>query len=188
MAKNTLVDSYLARFPIAAAILYAGLVFVFIITAWSTASDLFERRAEVSAAADILSQLEQRNRARSRPTVNPEIPAATGSPFLEGPSVTVAGATLLQRVASAVTRVGGNIVSSQVDLQNNQAKAGFVSVIANCEVDQPALQQLLYDIEAGFPFLFVDQLVVQAPTTSTSTPGGKVRLLLGVSGQWQGAK
>ena len=38
-----------------------------------------------------------------------------------------------------------------------------MSLIASCEVDQPALQQLLYDIEAGMPFLFVDQLEAQAP-------------------------
>ena len=77
--------------------------------------------------------------------------------------MTVAGATLLQRVAGAITKVGGNIVSSQVDLQGPQAKDGFITVTANCEVDQPALQQLLYNIESGMPFLFVDQLVVQAP-------------------------
>ena len=44
------------------------------------------------------------------------------------------------------------------------------------------------DLEAGMPFLFIDQLVVQ---TSSATPGsgdGKLRILLGVSGQWQGTK
>ena len=40
------------------------------------------------------------------------------------------------------------------------------------------------------PFLFVDQLVVQAPEggTGTDAGGGKMRVLLGVSGQWQGGK
>ena len=37
-----------------------------------------------------------------------------------------------------------------------------MSLVASCELEQPALQQLLYDIEAGMPFLFVDQLVAQA--------------------------
>jgi general secretion pathway protein M len=38
------------------------------------------------------------------------------------------------------------------------------------------------------PFLFVDQLVVQAPQASTGEEsGGRMRVLLGVSGQWQGA-
>jgi general secretion pathway protein M len=51
-------------------------------------------------------------------------------------------------------------------------------------MDQSALQSMLYDLEAGMPFLFIDQLDIQV-----ASPGdGKLRFLLGVSGQWQGAK
>jgi general secretion pathway protein M len=102
--------------------------------------------------------------------------------------VTVAGANLLQRVAGAVTRFGGNILSSQVDLQGAQSKEGFVKVSVDCDVDQPSLQQLLYDLEAGMPFLFVDQLVAQAPETGTGALRGRMRVSILVSGQWQGAK
>jgi general secretion pathway protein M len=91
-------------------------------------------------------------------------------------------------VAGAITRVGGNIVSSQVDLTGPQAKDGFINVTANCEVDQPALQQLLYNIESGMPFLFIDQLVVQAPAIGPGVAGGKMRVLISVSGQWQATK
>jgi len=40
------------------------------------------------------------------------------------------------------------------------------------------------------PFLFVDQLDVQVPqTTATNEDGaGRIRVVLGVSGQWQGIK
>jgi general secretion pathway protein M len=89
-----------------------------------------------------------------------------------------------------VTKVGGNVLSSQVDVQGVQAKDGYVSVIASCEVDQAAMQPLLYDIEAGMPYLFVEQFVAQAAQTGTQTPiaGGRMRLLLAVSGRWQGEK
>ena len=44
--------------------------------------------------------------------------------------------------------------------------------------------------EAGMPFLFIDQLVAQAP--ATQAPGemseGKLRILISVSGQWQAPK
>src|SRR6202035_6076904 len=106
---------------------------------------------------------------------------------LEGATVTIGGANLLQRVAGSVARFGGNILYTQVDLQGTQSKDGFVSVTVSCEVEQPALQQLLYDLEAGMPFLFVDQLVIQAPQAGTGEEGGRMRVLLGVSGQWQGA-
>jgi general secretion pathway protein M len=59
-------------------------------------------------------------------------------------------------------------------------------MVASCEIDQPALQPLIYDLEAGMPFLFIDQLAVQAPAISSGE--GKLRILLAVSGQWQGIK
>ena len=107
---------------------------------------------------------------------------------LEGATVTIAGATLLQRVSGAVTKFGGNVLSTQLDLQGTQSRTGFLSMIASCEIDQPELQKLLYDLEAGMPFLFIDQLVVQPPLTMSGTGGGRLRLLLTVSGQWRGTK
>jgi general secretion pathway protein M len=79
------------------------------------------------------------------------------------------------------------VLSSQIDLQGTDSKKGFVSLTASCEVDRPALQQLLYDVEAGMPFLFVDQLTVQAPQQS-GADAARMRVLLGVSGQWQGTR
>jgi general secretion pathway protein M len=186
MTKDHPIDRALARYPGLATLAYGMLVAALLLVAWSAFADIYERYVAVAAAGDLLDQIEGRKpmpggidaQAGSTPT---------GSPFLEGPTVTVAGAALQQRVTGAVTKVGGNVLSSQVDLEGTQAKQGYVSLVASCEVDQPALQQLLYDIEAGMPFLFVDQLVVQAPQAGTAEEGGRMRVLLGVSGQWQGA-
>jgi general secretion pathway protein M len=176
------IERYLARVPFGAAIGYAGLVLVLVIVTLTSIMDVFDRREAVAEAADTLSHLEGRSLGGLDTT------GAAGSPLLEGPTVTVAGATLLQRVAGAITKVGGNIVSSQVDLTGPQAKDGFITVTANCEVDQPSLQQLLYNIESGMPFLFIDQLVVQAPTMGPGVVGGKMKVLISVSGQWQATK
>jgi general secretion pathway protein M len=171
--------------PIVAATAYAGLVLVLLTLVVSSVVDLLGQRAAVNASAAMLEQLE--GRKAPAPGGRPADAATpSGSAFLEGATVTVAGAALLQRVAGAVTKFGGNVLSSQLDVQGTHAKAGFVSMIASCELDQPALQPLIYDLEAGMPFLFIDQLAVQAPTTPSSE--GKLRILLTVSGQWQGAK
>jgi general secretion pathway protein M len=111
-----------------------------------------------------------------------------GSMFLEGATVTVAGAAIIQRVAGAVTKFGGTVLSTQVELKGTQSKTGFLSILVSCDIDQAGLQKLLYDLEAGMPFLFVDQLAVQAPSTLSSSGSGKLRILLAVLGQWQGAK
>jgi general secretion pathway protein M len=170
--------------PLVAGTAYAGLVVVLLAVAASSLIDLLNQRASVAAAAAMLEQLEGRKplSADKRPG---DTAAPSGSAFLEGATVTVAGAALLQRVAAAVTKAGGNVLSSQLDVQGGpNAKAGFVSMVANCELEQSALQSLLYDLEAGMPFLFVDQLDIQVPAAGE----GKLRFLLGVSGQWQGTK
>ena len=174
-----------ATSPILAAAAYAGLVFALLVMVVTSIVDILGQRAAVASSAAMLEQLEGRKVAasggRSADALMP-----SGSAFLEGATVTIAGAALLQRVAGAVTKFGGNVLSSQLDLQGTHSKAGFVSMVASCEIDQPALQPLIYDLEAGMPFLFIDQLAVQAPTTSSGE--GKLRILLAVSGQWQGVK
>jgi general secretion pathway protein M len=172
--------------PLLAAVAYAGLVIALLFTAITSVADIFGQRAEVASSATMLEQLEGRKpaAAHGQPV---DVSMPSGSAFLEGATVTIAGAALIQRVAGAVTKFGGNVLSTQVELKGTQSKAGFINILASCEIDQPALQQLLYDLEAGMPFLFIDQLVVQAPSTSGSG-SGKLRILLAVSGQWQGAK
>jgi general secretion pathway protein M len=172
--------------PMMAAAAYAALVIVLVGMTVSSLVDIFSQRASVAASEAMLAQLEGR-KVSAPGGRSGDAGMPSGSAFLEGATVTVAGAALLQRVAGAVTKHGGNVLSSQLDVQGTQAKAGFVSMVANCELDQAALQPLLYDLEAGMPFLFIDQLDIQVSTTA-SAPEGKLRFLLGVSGQWQGTK
>jgi general secretion pathway protein M len=174
-----------ATSPILAAAAYAALVLALLAMVASSIVDLLGQRAVLASSAALLEQLEGR-KAPASGGQSADAPMPTGSAFLEGATVTIAGATLLQRVAGAVTKLGGNVLSSQLELQGTQSKAGFVSMVASCEIDQPALQPLIYDLEAGMPFLFIDQLSVQAPTNSSGE--GKLRILLAVSGQWQGVK
>ena len=182
------VEWLIGRAPWVAVTLYPALVGLFTFIVAATLVDLHDRRDALSAARDVLQQVEGRSIARNGNAGATDISVPAGSPFLEGSTISVAGATLLQRVTSAISRVGGNILSSQVDLQASQSKPGFVSVTASSELDGPSLQPLLYDLEAGMPFLFVDQLVVQAPAGAANAQGGKMRVLISVSGQWQRAK
>jgi general secretion pathway protein M len=173
--------------PILAATIYVGLVVVLLFAVATSIADVVGQRNDVASAAVMLEQLEGRHPAAIRgPSSDVTIPS--GSAFLEGATITIAGATLLQRVSGAVTKFGGNVLSTQLDLQGSKSKAGFISMIASCEIDQSEVQKLLYDLEAGMPFLFIDELVVQPPLTSTGPGGGRLRLLLAVSGQWRGAK
>ncbi len=173
--------------PPIAALLYAAVLVFLLWTMGNTIAGLLAQREQYNGATALLTEMDARKGSAVRRGAN-DAAVPGGSPFLEGATVTVAGAGLLQRVAGAVTKVGGSVLSTQVELQGSESKAGFISVAANCEVDQPGLQQLVYDLEAGLPLLFVDQLVVQAPPAVVSTGQGRLRVLLTVTGQWQGGK
>lgn len=165
-----------------AALGYGVLVVGLLAVAAGTLADLAERRAEVATADDLLTRLQGRR-----------VPAAdadatwSGSPFVEGPTVTVAGANLMQRIADAVSRFEGRIMSSRVELQGAPLGPGFIGVTANFEIGQDDLQRLLYDLEAGLPFLFLDQVAIQAVDRADA---GAVRLtvLLTAYGQWEGGR
>lgn len=189
MTAGSTISRSIGRSPLIAIALYVLVMGVLIAIAATAASVIVDRQRALAQTSELLDQLQGRRTQRSSVASSLEA-AHPGSPFLEGPTVTVAGATLLQRVAGAVTSVGGTIQSSQVDLVGVQAKDGFVGLLVSCEMEQASLQKLLYDLEAGMPYLFIDQLDVQAPQTTTAndTGTGKIRVVLGVSGQWQGHK
>ena len=188
MSTDRPLDRFLARYPALAVLGYAATVILLGFIAWVGLADIHDRRTALAADVDMLDRIEGRKAPAGTVSSSGGVPA--GSPFLEGQTITVAGAALQQRITGTVVRLGGTVLSSQVDLQGSLAKDGYVSLVASCEIDQPAVQQLLYDIEAGMPFLFIDQLVVQAPEAGTGQGAAKARMrvLLAVSGQWQGAK
>lgn len=161
---------------------YVVVIGIAVVLTWNALSAIGEERATVSASETMLAALKERSASALNDDTSPLRNAPAGSPFLQGHSLNVAGASLLQRVGAAVRRAGGNVVSSQVDLNNPHAKEGWVGLIVSCDIEQASLQSLLYDIEAGMPFLYIDQLVVQAPRPGTN--GNRMRIVLGVSGQW----
>jgi general secretion pathway protein M len=168
-----------------AASVYGCLLLVLMAATALPLKGVLDQRAAVESLGDMLRRLEGRGPATAQADAAGDH-TATESAFLEGSTVTIAGAALLQRVVGTVTRHGGNVSSSQLELQGNQAKDGFISVTASLDLEQPALQEIIYDLEAGMPFLFIDQLVVEGPGPSTTTTGEKLNVVISVSGQWRG--
>jgi general secretion pathway protein M len=166
-----------------AAVAYFGVVALLATISWTAVGELYGRYVALAEATELLQRIGGLNDTRDADTA-----PSNESAFLEGESVTVAAAALQQRVTRAVTKVGGTVSSSQLELQGTRADPGFLTLTISCELDEPALQPLLYDLEAGNPFLFVDQLVVQTSKPGAAREGVNLRVVLAVSGQWQHPK
>ncbi len=173
----------------ALALLYYGAAVVGLVAvSWLALGSLADRYAAYSENAELLARMESRLAPRT-PGKDDAGLATAGSPFLEATTLTIAGAELQKHVTALAREVGGNVVSSQVDLQQDEGSADRVSLTMTAELDQAAVQKLLYDIEAGMPLLFIDRLQIQpVQQQGGATAGARLRAQLSVSGQWQQAK
>ncbi len=183
MSPHPALARTLQRYPALGAFVYGAIMLTMITASWLSITQLLDQRTQLAAATDFLAQFQQRGPA-SHHSALADKDAPPGSAFIGGQTVTVAGADLLQRVSHAITRVGGRVLSSQVDLHAAQAMRGFISVVINCELDQPGLQHVLYDLESGMPFLFIDHLEMQAADSSSRAQAAPMHVQLSVSGQW----
>jgi general secretion pathway protein M len=179
--------SIMGRRQAFAVVAYVGVVIALLTVSLLLVADLRDKSAEIAAAQIQLDQLSE----RSRPSLSASMgsnPGVSGSPFLDGRTITIAGAALQQLVEAAVAKAGGALMSSQVVLDGPDAKNGFVGLTASAEVSQPAVQTILYDIEAGMPYLFVDTLSIQSPEVFGEPESGRMRITLGVAGQWRSSE
>ncbi len=189
MLNLNLIRKYFTRERLLPMLGFAAVTIGLAVITWLALAGLASDYSDYVAAADLLDRLEGRKPSTESSGHASGMP---GSPFLEGATVNIAGAALQQRVVAAVRAAGGNVLSSQIDLQGSEAKQGYVSLSASCEIAENALQLLIYDLESGMPFLFIDQLVVQVPQTNVGvgvdTGPVRMRLQIDVSGQWQARK
>jgi general secretion pathway protein M len=175
------IDRYLARYPALAAGVYLMALIGLCFSALLVLLNTYESYQSRDRSSEKLSRIRDRIQLSTRSDHLTGDAWPSGSPFLEGQTVTIAGASLLQRITEAIVKAGGSVESSEISAQEEPSKNGYLKGVAVFEIEQPALQTFLYDIEAGTPFLFVDELVVTAPSTNNL---GRTRVLVQVSGRW----
>ena len=185
MTIHPAIDRYIVRRPSVSAGIYLVSVVALALPTLVNLMDIAESYRARDASLERLARMEERGRHSLRQPNSADKSWPPGSPLVEGSTVTMAGASLLQRISSAITQPGGSLVSSELEPLETEAKDGFLRATASFEIEQVALQDVLYDIETGMPFLFVDQLNISAPA---SGDGGKMRVLVQVSGRWSGGK
>lgn len=110
--------------------------------------------------------------------------------YLQGTSETLAAAALQNRLKSAIQKHGGELQSVQALPATETDGFRRVVVRAQMTADVPALQKILYDLEAGLPFMFVDNLDVRVRHARRDTERAEpLEVGLEVYGYlWQGAK
>jgi general secretion pathway protein M len=104
-------------------------------------------------------------------------------PSFEAGTITLAGAALQQRIETAVAGAKGRLASSKVDVESHGAERR-IEISAELTIAESDMQGLLFDLETGRPYVFVDSFEARAPETSGE--GEVLHVTLNLSGQWSG--
>lgn len=122
-----------------------------------TASELDNAQLELSAREAELEILKRRNVIKQANAMD----TLVVDPFLEGQTLALAANTLQQRIAGLVEEIGGKLSTIGVEPPSDEPEArSRVIVQATADMDVDALQTLLFRLESGAPFIFVESLNV----------------------------
>ena len=142
----------------------AAVILVFCVTAVTLSLQVrSEAYAELSEKQDALALLESRvgGGAKARgPVRNPAAPAAA---FLTTTTQGLAGAELQAYLAQLAAAQNSEVVSSGVQPTGRDDPPETIRLQATLTATIGSLQTLLYQLETGTPYVFVDSVAVQLP-------------------------
>jgi general secretion pathway protein M len=136
---------------------FAALVLICI----ATIGVLFETRAvalrELTERRDGLERLE----ARVRQNAGRPIAAAPPAAFIEAPTQGLASAALQAYLAQLAETQHAGLVLSGEEAAKREDAPDTIRLQATLDMNMTALRALLYRLESGTPYVFVDALTVQ---------------------------
>jgi general secretion pathway protein M len=155
--KSFLGESSLNREQLISVAAFATLVLICI----ATIGVLFEARAV--ALRDLTERRDglERLQARVRQNAGRPIVAAPPAAFIEAPTQGLASAALQAHLAElSDTQHAGLVLSGEETAQREDAPDA-IRLQATLDMNMKALRALLYQLESGTPYVFVDALAVQ---------------------------
>jgi hypothetical protein len=132
-----------------------------VLTCIATIGVLFETRAvalrELTERRDGLERLE----ARVRQNAGRPIAAAPPAAFIEAPTQGLASAALQAHLAQLAETEHAGLVLSGEETPRREDTPDTIRLQATLDMNMKALRALLYRLESGTPYVFVDALSVQ---------------------------
>ena len=117
----------------------------------------FDAERELAERRDLLSRLETRVQAEG---VRP-IAAAPSAAFLDAPTPGLASAQLQAYLAQLAEKQRAVLMSSGGEATKREDAPDTIRLQATLEMSIEALRALLYQLESGTPYVFVEMLAVQ---------------------------
>ena len=144
----------------------------------------YQALQELEERQQLLSRLEVRSRAggasrRDSPTAAPQ------GAFLAASTQGLAAAALQAYLSRLVAEHQATLVSSAVQQLSHDDTADTIRLQATITTTPEALQSLLYRLESGAPYVFVDQLSVMVGAAMRGAENPPLRANLGLRAIWR---
>jgi general secretion pathway protein M len=168
--------------------LYAAIAFLVLFWAAMFSSINGSLQAEIEAKSQLLEGMQRRGGSEEGGA------GAAQFAVISAPTETVAASTLQQYLLDRLEQAGGTVQRVQAETGRDAKAGGVRRVTAEIVFDasSDALQHLLFDLETGTPFVFVDTLSAQPASASGTAKIGispeVLRSSLAVSSYWSSQK
>ncbi|MGY3696639.1 general secretion pathway protein M [Bradyrhizobium sp. USDA 3240] len=165
-----------------------GFCALLLICAIAIAGALQARSSAVQHLAeqrDELAALEARSRPAANKRAQTQRLAAPATAFLDAPTTGLATAQLQAYLSELVLSQHAVLVSSGIPADRDD-KNDAIRLQISLNATLAALQTLLYRLESGAPYVFVDALLVQPGGSTERTPGDPIlKVTLTVHAFWR---
>jgi general secretion pathway protein M len=144
---------------------------------------------DLADRSELLSRIEARAKASNdaRARSGAVAPAAA---FLDAATQGLAGAQLQAHVEQMASVHHAVLISSSIEPAKREDPPDSIRLQATVDLSLQALQTLLYQLESGTPYVFVDSLAVQisGATTQHATEDPLLRISFGLRAVWRRGK
>jgi hypothetical protein len=138
---------------------------------------------EGSERREMLSRLE----ARLKTISNQPAAAAPAAAFLDASTRGLAGAQLQSYLAQLASDQNASLVSSGADAAKRDDSPETIRIQTTLDMNLKALRALLYQLESGTPYVFVDALTIQpaGATAGRAVEDPLLRTTLSLRAVWR---
>jgi general secretion pathway protein M len=140
---------------------------------------------ELADRQEMLSRLQIKVRQRADSHGRLIAGKAPTAALLDAPTAGLASAQLQTYIARVVSEQRAVLASSGVESAARDDAADTIRVQATLELNLKSLQAMLYQLESGLPYVFVETLALQPSNAGQFADDPHLRVTIGVRALWR---
>jgi len=140
---------------------------------------------ELAERQELLARLQAQAGRRAETRGRVVAGTAPAAAFIDAPTAGLASAQLQTYIENVATEQHATLLSSGMESAARDDSPDAIRLQATLELDLKSLQAMLYRLESGTPYVFVETFVVQPSATQGGGEDPSLRLTVGIRALWR---